>query len=96
MMKKTMARRDHDKPDFPLPKILYPEWQRELDAALSEHDREKLFEQVMAAEAAIFNRLQAISQNAAHEAERHAIRDAVAKLRILKRDELGFPDWEKK
>jgi len=96
MMKKTMARRDHDKPDFPLPKILYPEWQRELEAALSEHDPEKLLEQVMAAEAAIFNRLQAISQNAAHEAERHAIRDAVAKLRILKRDRLGFPDWEKK
>jgi len=50
----------------------------------------------MAAEAAIFNRLQAISQSPAREAERHAIRDAAAKLRILKRDGLGFPDWEKK
>ena len=52
--------------------------------------------QVRAAEAAIFNRLQAISQSPDHEAERRAIRDAVARLRILKRDGLGFPDWEKK
>ncbi len=83
-------------PSFSSPKVLYPEWQRELEAALVEHDREKLLEQVMAAEAAIFNRLQAISQSPDLEAERHAIRDAVAKLRILKRDRLGFPDWEKK
>ena len=83
-------------PTFPSHKVLYPEWQREFEAALLEQDREKLLAQVGAAEAAIFNRLQAISQNPAHEAERHAIRDAVAKLRILKRDGLGFPDWEKK
>jgi hypothetical protein len=80
----------------PSPKVLYPEWQREFEAALLEHDREKLLTKVMAAEDAIFNRLQAISQSLAHEAERHAIQSAVARLRILKRDSLGFPDWEKK
>ena len=83
-------------PSFPSSHVRWPEWQRELETALSEHDGKKLFERVMAAEAAIFNRLQAISQSPAHEAERHAIRDVVAKLRILKRDGLGFPDWEKK
>ena len=83
-------------PSSPLPKILYPEWQRELEAALLEPDGKKLFERVMAAEAAIFNRLQAISQSPDFEAERHAIRDAVERLRILKRDGLGFPDWQKK
>ena len=83
-------------PSFPSPKILYPEWwQCALQAALFEHDREKLLEQVRAAEAAIFNRLQAISQSPDHEAERRAIQDALASLRILKRDSLGFPDWEK-
>jgi hypothetical protein len=83
-------------PSFPSPKILYPEWQREIQAALSEHDHEKLSEQVKTAEAAIFNRLQTISQSPDHEAERHAIQHALASLRILKRDRLGFPDWEKK
>jgi hypothetical protein len=83
-------------PTFPSHKVLYPEWQREFEAALLEQDREKLLAQVGAAEAAIFNRLQATSQSPDHEAERHAIRDAVEKLRILKRDSLGFPDWEKK
>ena len=82
-------------PNLPSPKITYPEWQHELQAALMEHDREKLLEQVTAAEAAIFNRLQAISQSQDHEAERHAIQDALARLRILKRDSLGFPDWKK-
>jgi hypothetical protein len=29
-------------------------------------------------------------------AERQAIEDALASLRVLKRDELGFPDWGKR
>jgi len=33
---------------------------------------------------------------ASHNAERQAIEDALASLRVLKRDNLGFPDWEKK
>jgi len=31
-----------------------------------------------------------------HKAERQTIEDAFASLRVLKRDNLGFPDWEKK
>jgi hypothetical protein len=50
----------------------------------------------MAAETAIFNRLQAIPRNPDTDAERQAIEDAVASLRVLKRDKLGFPDWEKR
>ena len=81
---------------FPSPKILYPEWQNEFRAALLELDTEKLRERVAAAETAIFNRLQAISQGSNHTAERQAIEDAFASLRVLKQDHLGFPDWEKK
>ena len=44
--------------DSPSPKILYPEWQNEYQAALVEIDREKLPERVVASETAIFNRLQ--------------------------------------
>ena len=78
------------------PKILYPEWQNELRAALLELDREKLRERITTAEAAIFNRLQAISHDPDHVAERQAIEDALTSLRVLKRDVLRFPDWEKK
>ncbi len=81
---------------FPSPKILYPEWQNEFQAALLELDPEKLRERVAAAETAIFNRLQAISQGSNHTAERQALEDAFASLRVLKRENLGFPDREKK
>jgi hypothetical protein len=82
--------------DSPSPEVIYPEWQNEYGAALLELDREKLAERVTAAENAIYKRLQQISQSSDHQAERQAIEDAVAGLRILKRDSLGFPDWEKK
>jgi len=82
--------------DSPSPKILYPDWQNEYQAVLVELDREKLPERVAAAETSIYKRLQQISQSSDRQAERQAIEDAVAGLRILKRDSLGFPDWEKK
>ena len=82
--------------DSPSPHILYPQWQNEYQAAVAELDREKLSQRVEAAETAIYQRLQQISQRSDHSAERQAIEDAMAGLRILKRDKLGFPDWEKK
>jgi hypothetical protein len=80
----------------PTPEILYPEWQNEYQAALVEPDRENLKRRVEAAETAIFNRLQKISQNSDYQTEKQVIKDALANLRVLKRDKLGFPDWEDK
>ena len=80
--------------DSPSPEILYSHWQNEYQAALVELDREKLPERVAAAETSIYKRLQQISQGPDDQAE--TIEDALAGLRILKRDNLGFPDWEKK
>jgi hypothetical protein len=74
----------------------YPEWQPEYRAALLELDSEKLPKLVVAAETAIFKRLQAIAQSSDHQPERQAIEDALATLRVLKRNNLGFPDWGKK
>lgn len=82
--------------DSPLPKLQYPEWQADYQAALLELDREKLLQRVAAAEATIFNRLQAISQSPDHNVERQAIEDALANLRVLKREKLDYPDWEEK
>jgi len=77
------------------PELSYPEWQQAYQAALLELDRAKLLELVTAAETAIYKRLQAMSQGSDSHAERQAIEDALANLRTLKRDSLGFPDWEK-
>jgi len=81
-----------DSPSF---RILYPHWQNEYQAAVLELDRTKLSERVAAAEAAIYTRLQQISQNSPHDPERQAIEDALAGLLVLKRDVLGYPDWKK-
>src|SRR5437899_7163063 len=61
--------------DSSLPKLQYPEWQGDYQAALLELDPKKLFERVAAAEAVIFNRLQGIAQNPDHTLERQAIDD---------------------
>ena len=76
--------------------ILYPAWQYEYQAALVEVDRQKLKQRVEAAETAIFKRLQQLSQNSDDFVEGQVIEDALSSLRVLKRDELGFPEWEKK
>ena len=76
----------------------YPAWQPEYKAALLELDPKKLLERVQAAEAAIFNRLQELAQNSDSQdnnTERLVIEDALANLRVLQRDKLGFPDWKK-
>ena len=76
--------------------IEYPGWQKPLQEALVEVDKDKLKSRVDAAETAIFNRLQVISRSSDHAAERQAIADALALIRVLKRDALDFPEWEKK
>ena len=76
--------------------ILYPEWQHEYYAALIETAPGKLSERVTAAETTIFKRLQTMSTGPESLAEQQAIEDALASLRILKKERLGFPDWEKK
>jgi hypothetical protein len=67
----------------------YPEWQRPCQAALVELDRAKLQERIAAAEAAIVSRLNAASAAPVSAAERQAIADALATLRVLKRECLG-------
>jgi hypothetical protein len=75
----------------------YPAWQREYQACLVEADPKKLTERMHTAEAAIFNRLQELAQDSNspdHKAERQAIEVALAHLRVLQKNNLGFPDWK--
>jgi glycyl-tRNA synthetase beta subunit len=74
--------------------LKYPEWQRPLQNLILEFDAQKLPEEVEKVETLILERLQRLcSQNDAH-IETRAINDALALLRIIKRDKLGFPDWK--
>jgi hypothetical protein len=78
----------------------FPAWQREIDASLNETDTQKLLRCIYAAEAAIGSRLSELAQSPDKEplykAERLAIAQALETLRALKRDKLGFPDWNGK
>jgi hypothetical protein len=77
-----------DGSEFPI--IVYPEWQKEFQAAILELNREKLADRVVMAERAISKRLQALSQSSDSVGERQAIEDALSSLRLLKRNELGI------
>jgi hypothetical protein len=70
----------------------YPRWRALLQQALLEFDKEKLQARVAEVETAIFQRQQEIVQTADGRAELQAMDDAMATLRILKRESLGFPD----
>jgi len=78
----------------PTSNLKFPEWQRQYQAALMELDRKKLPERVLEAENAIFQRLQSLAVSRNGMAERQAIEDALGSLRVLKREQLDFPDWE--
>ena len=61
----------------------------------TEHER-KVVGSVHVPERNDILRYQAISHSSDAHAERQVIEDALASLRALKRENLGFPDWEKK
>ncbi|HWZ53381.1 MAG TPA: hypothetical protein VNV84_01415 [Candidatus Acidoferrales bacterium] len=73
----------------------FAEWQVAIDKLSFEYDREKLSKGIQSLEARLFERLQQLDGNAGDD-ERAAIDDAVSQLRAIKRDRLGFPDWESK
>jgi hypothetical protein len=75
------------------PYLRYPDWQRPYQAALVEFDPKKLAKHVEEAEAAIFKRLQQLSESQDGHAEHEVIQGAISALKILKRDSLNFPDW---
>jgi hypothetical protein len=73
--------------------LKYPEWQVLLQDLMQEFDRERLRKKIQKVEALIFERLQQLRQESDGRGELKAIDDAVALLRIVKRDKLDFPDW---
>ena len=77
------------------PPLRFPNWQREYESALLETDESVLFKRVEVAEAAILTRRDALEHDSSSQTERGGIEEALAKLRVLKRDRLHFGDTEK-
>ncbi len=74
--------------------LKYPEWQKPYEQALLEVDREKLKQKLLKAESAIFLRLQQLVNSSDGHAERQAIDDALSGIRVLKTQQLDYPDWK--
>jgi hypothetical protein len=75
--------------------LRYPEWQRPYQAALLEVDPKRPADRVAEAEAAIFGRLEQLSEISGSQdgkAEHHAIHGAIYALKMLKRESVNFPD----
>jgi len=69
-------------------------WKNLVAEAVAESIPKKLQEKIAVAEAAIFERLQALAANShPHSAEIRELREASAALLALKTDVLRFPDW---
>ncbi len=71
--------------------LMFPSWQLPYLAAVSEDSQERLRERVDDAEGAILVRLEELSRTAGLEMERHAIKEALDTLHIIKRNKLDFP-----
>jgi hypothetical protein len=69
-------------------------WKRLVQEALVEVNPDRLREKVGEAEAAVFQRLQALASNSDGSEELHALQDASNTLLVLKREVLKFPDWK--
>jgi hypothetical protein len=76
--------------------LKYREWQKPYEEALLEVDREKFKQKLLQAEAAIFLRLQQLANSLDSHAERQAIDDAISGIKVLKTQQLDYPDWKSK
>ena len=90
-----MALRDSSLTSTSFSPLRFPNWQREYESALLETGKSVLFKRVEMAEAAILARGDALEHDSSSQTERVAIEDALANLRVLKRDQLHFGEGEK-
>jgi hypothetical protein len=74
--------------------LRYPEWQGFVRDALVELDGLKLEARVAAAESAILVRMESLSKDNNHHAERLALEDALCTLRVLKKGAGRKRNWQ--
>ncbi len=73
----------------------YPEWQKAYREALLEVNPGELPARIFDAETAIVMRMKALQTSSDGHREREAIQDALSGLRVLQREKLHYPAWEK-
>lgn len=72
----------------------YQEWQTALEEMRAEADPDKLSEKLQKVESLIQERLQDLYRKGDGTEEHKALKEALFTLRVIKRDKLGFPDWQ--
>jgi hypothetical protein len=77
-----------------VPELKFPQWEGAWQEALLELDPNKLHDKIVVAEAAIFTRLQELSDDSDHHEERTVLGGAISRMRTLKMEILNFPDWK--
>lgn len=65
-------------------------WQHDYEAVLKESDTDALFKLVEVAQASILTRRDALKGSFDHHSERRAIEEALADLKVVKRERLKF------
>ena len=65
-------------------------WQAAYEFVLRATDRNELFKAVEAAEAAVLTRRDDLARSTDHHGERRALEEALANLRVVKRERLKF------
>ena len=71
----------------------YPDWQKTVQAALTELDKERLQQKMPIAETAIFQRMQELAKSQEDHAERIALEEASRALLVVKKEILKYPGW---
>jgi len=74
--------------------LKYPKWEHQFQEVVLELNGEKLVAKIQTLETAIFVRLQELKSDSDHHSERQAIADALATIRVLKKNKVSRPDWE--
>ena len=72
--------------------LQFPDWQREFEVAVCEHDHTKHPELLHAAEAAIFWRLKSRAKYPPGTLERIALNDAIHLLRVMRSENVPYLD----
>ena len=72
--------------EFSSENLKYPQWQKPLQEAFLELNKDRFKQRIITAEFAIHKRMQNIAGDFQHNAERQALMDALSSLRVLKQD----------
>ncbi len=72
--------------------LSHDDWQHAYELVLRESDNQALFKRIEVAEAAILLRRDVLKSSPDQEAECKALADALAHIRSLKKNRLGFDD----